>query len=79
MEKETKETEKENRIKGRFEKENNKIFLWCYKDVHWQYIDVCKAKCSERRQNKCYSYRLLIGNPMRNRKTKREVRKNKEG
>jgi len=76
MKKETNETEKHNGIKGRVEKENNKVLLWCYGNIHWQYLEVCNAKCSKRRQNKCHSYRLLMGNPIKNRRTKREIQKN---
>jgi len=66
-------TEDKTKVQGRFDKVNDKVILYCFKEDNWKNLEVCNAFCSASKKNKCSSYRLLQGNPIRVRKTKREM------
>lgn len=60
--------------------DNGRTYIYCFSDNNWKEKEVCLVICSDGKRNRCYSWRLHIEKkPIRARKTKKEVRKEKEG
>jgi hypothetical protein len=53
-----------------------KDYIWCERRQQQRAIAVCVSTCPETKRHRCRTFRAYIGNPMRNRRTKREVEKN---
>ena len=59
--------------------DNGRIYIYCYRDDDWKEKEVCLKVCSDGGRGRCKSWRTHIeNNPIRARKTKNQVLREKE-